>query len=443
MPFSLGTRPTSKLNVLVVYFCNSAPLRSTLRDHLYSFRNYSGHNIIYLNLAVRGIPWYLKTVPIHLVIFHTLFLGRRGVEAGFGRLIKKAEFLKNSNSIKVVIPQDEFIHSEQLCQFINDFNVCHVFSSAPATEWPKIYSSIDRNRINITQVLTGYLDEKTVTRINQLEIGSSERDIDIGYRTQRLGPSTGRHGQIKNDLADVAAERSDRYGLISDISTRNKDILVQDDWFGFLLHCKYTIGVEGGTSILDPIGAIKEKVEEYLALHPSASFEQVEDACFPGIDGSLSLFAISPRHLEACATKTCQILVEGRYNGILSSGEHYIELKRDFSNVDEVFETVKRDDLRAGITERAYKHVVESGKFTYQNFVDIVVDGPLKTFEKLDVPRVVDPWIGFISLCARLADGASWIVVHVMSLPRNFLRKTLSEENFDRIAVWSRRIRRK
>ena len=108
-------------------------------------------------------------------------------------------------------------------------------------------------------------------------------------------------------MADVAAERSDRYGLISDISTRNKDILVQDDWFGFLLHCKYTIGVEGGTSILDPIGAIKEKVEEYLALHPSASFEQVEDACFPGIDGSLSLFAISPRHLEACATKTCQI----------------------------------------------------------------------------------------------------------------------------------------
>ena len=32
---------------------------------------------------------------------------------------------------------------------------------------------------------------------------------------------------------------------------------------------------------------------------------------------SYAFFAISPRHLEAVITKTAQVLVEGRYSGVL------------------------------------------------------------------------------------------------------------------------------
>ena len=88
----------------------------------------------------------------------------------------------------------------------------------------------------------------------------------------------------------------------------------------------------------------------------------------------LQLFAISPRHLEACATKTCQVLVEGSYNGILTAGEHFIELKKDFSNIHLVLDKIKEDKQREHIVNRAYKDIVQSGKYSYNNFVKDVMD---------------------------------------------------------------------
>ena len=107
----------------------------------------------------------------------------------------------------------------------------------------------------------------------------------------------------------------------------------------------------------------------YLAEHPDASFEEVEANCFPGADGGLRYFAISPRHLEACATRTAQVLIEGSYNGILRPGEHYIELRRDFSNLDEVLDLIESDAERARLTEAAYRDVVASGAYTYERLV--------------------------------------------------------------------------
>ncbi|MBT8506740.1 hypothetical protein B1F79_04690 [Coxiella-like endosymbiont of Rhipicephalus sanguineus] len=45
---------------------------------------------------------------------------------------------------------------------------------------------------------------------------------------------------------------------------------------------------------------------------------------------------ISPRHFEAVATKTLQILYEGEYSNILKPWVHYVPLKKDYSNFDEV-----------------------------------------------------------------------------------------------------------
>jgi hypothetical protein len=63
------------------------------------------------------------------------------------------------------------------------------------------------------------------------------------------------------------------------------------------------------------------------------------------------------------------VLVEGEYNGILRPGEHYIELRRDFSNLDEVLDLIEDDTQRESLTEAAYRDVVASGAYTYQRFV--------------------------------------------------------------------------
>jgi hypothetical protein len=40
---------------------------------------------------------------------------------------------------------------------------------------------------------------------------------------------------------------------------------------------------------------------------------------------------------EACMMRTAQVLLEGYYNGIFEPWKHYIPIKKDCSNLDQVF----------------------------------------------------------------------------------------------------------
>ncbi|MDQ3919765.1 MAG: hypothetical protein M3348_14960, partial [Acidobacteriota bacterium] len=322
------------MNILIVYYYkHEYPPRAATIDHIYSFRRYAGHRCFYLNLAFRKVPGYLKEIDFDLVIYHTHFLAARWSRELFAELCERARPLKGLGRARVALPQDEFIHTDLLCDFIREFGVGLVFSAAFASEWPKIYAGLDGAGVCFRTVLTGYLDERTVRRVGRLARRAPARDIDVGYRAWHAAPWLGRHGQLKVRVAEELRKAARGRPLRLDLSTGQGDTLLGDEWHRFLLRCRYTIGAEGGASVLDRDGSLKRRTEEYLAEHPQASFEEVEAACFPGLDGFLNLMALSPRHLEACATRTCQVLVEGRYNGVLEAGRHYIELKKDFGNI--------------------------------------------------------------------------------------------------------------
>ena len=110
----------------------------------------------------------------------------------------------------------------------------HVFSVAPPSEWPKIYDGLDRERVGLSRVLTGYLDEDTVGRIDGILAEGSERTIDIGYRTVPGKPYLGRHAALKAEIAEAVREQADARGLRVDISTRAEDTFFGDDWYRFL-----------------------------------------------------------------------------------------------------------------------------------------------------------------------------------------------------------------
>ncbi len=348
-------------------------LRSSIDDHLYSFRTYSSGRVFYLNLAVRKVPDWVRETHFDTVVYHTSFLGQRWTPELFWSQLERAEGLKGVGDYRIALPQDEFLRAEFICEFVRQFEIDHVFSVAPEGEWPKIYSTLDRDRVRFSQVLTGYLSEDTVARIERIAgHGSDDRPIDIGYRAYGGAPWLGRHGLLKGQIADRFEDVAGAHGLSVDISTSPDDVLSGDDWFRWLTRCKYTIGVEGGASILDRDGTFKERTERYLASNPGAGFDEIEANCFPGEDGKLALFALSPRHLEACATRTCQILVEGDYSGVLEPGTHYIELKRDFSNLNDVLANLRDGELREQITERAFNEVVASGRVSYRHLVTAI-----------------------------------------------------------------------
>lgn len=414
--------------ILVVYGAKSYPLRATTEDHLYCFRRYSGQCCFYFNMLMLRKPWYrkvpffLRQVSFDLVIFYLDLLNLQWPPCSLESFDTQAGYFRTIKAVKVALVQDEFYNTNTLEAFIRDYKVDHVFSLAAASEWPKIYSTVDFDKVRFHRVLPGYLDDKRVAQINRLAGLGSDRPIGIGYRAiqEQNRYWLGRHGFKKIEIAKVFEKRARDFGLETDISTRSEDALLGNAWFEFLLRCRYTIAIEGGASILDQDGSLRVRTEAYLDKHPQASFEEVERTCFPGRDGELGYMAISPKHLEACATRTCQILVEGDYNGILIPGEHYIELKRDYSNLDQVLSDVKQDHLRSQITEKAYQDIVASGKYSYRVFVEEVLGSALP-----ELPKQADAIDSIWYACSRLYEIYQWMNLALLSLLIRLMRKFL------------------
>lgn len=415
------------------------PLRAAIGDHLNSIRRYSGRPCIYVNLAVRSVPRWVARQQIGLVVFHTTLLATRWHPEAFRRLAPRLAALESLSCPRIAIPQDEFLNTDPLVDFLRQFRVDHVFTCAAEHEWQTIYGSLMADGVGLTRVLTGYLERRMVQRIDQLATETGERVIDIGYRSWQPEPWLGRHGMLKGWIADRFLEEGRRLGLRTDISMNPADTLLGDDWYRFLLRCRFTIGAEGGASILDRDGRIRDCVTRYRSEHTEATFDEIEQSCFPGLDGTLDLRAITPRHFEACATRTPQILIEGSYNGILEAGTHYVPLRADFSNIAEVLERMARRDEATEMAERAYRDVVATGRYSYESFVATLLSNappiPRSRTGRSVGTRVITTW-------AQAADRSSWALVWARQHSKRVVRATLQRVGLLGVAKRARARRR-
>jgi hypothetical protein len=370
------------------------PLRAAVEDHLFSWQRHSLYPAVHHNIAF-GFDWAaFEHLPIAAVVLDTLALNIRWSPEYFARKTAPLAALAKFGGPKIAMPQDEFIHTDSLVELLARIGCTHVLSAACPDDARKIYSPL-LPHAHIGNKLTGYLETSTLRRIDALARLAPRRDIDVGYRAWHAEAWLGEHGVLKARIADEARALAPEFpGLRMDVSTAEQDVLAGDDWYRFLLRCRTTLGVEGGASVLDRDGSICARTRAYVREHSHASFEQIRDACFPGQDGSLSLFAIGPRHLEACATRTCQLLVDGEYQGVLRAGQDYLPIRRDFSNLRDVMRASKDDATIKRVAESAWHHVVGSGRYTYAGFVR-------------DVERqIIDPAAAQVR--SRLAD---WLPV--------------------------------
>ncbi|MDE3241904.1 MAG: glycosyltransferase [Nitrospirota bacterium] len=200
------------------------------------------------------------------------------------------------------------------------------------------------------------------------------RPVDLGFRGDRYEDRLlGDRDRAR--MLHAVAERADRWGLVKDMACIRYP---RDEWSRFLGTCKGIVGAESGTAYLERDDRTQEAVKQYLARRPEAPFEEVFDRFFKPYPHPVSGKAVSSRHFEPIGTKTCQILLEGRYNGILQAEEHYISVKPDLSNLDEAIRRFKDDAYRQAMVERAYEYVLAG--HTYRHRVDrllrtVVADG--------------------------------------------------------------------
>jgi hypothetical protein len=359
-----------------------------------------------------------------LIVFHTCVdSARRSDGDYFERVLERARPLAGMSGVKVALPQDECAYTDRLNAFVNAMRIDVVFTCAEESEWKVIYPSVDHTRVRFARVMPGYLDQASLTTISRLMAEARPRSIDIGYRSA-FRAEWGRFGASKKRVADAFQARAAGIGLTLDLSDRSEDFFVGDDWYRFLLRLKYTLGAESGGSLLDVDGTVSKLCRAYVREHPGATFEEIESACFSGRDRTVRLRAAAPRHLEACATRTCQILVEGDYSGILAPWVHYIPVKEDMSNIDEVLRIVREDRLRHSIVEAAHRDIVASGKYTYDAMVSRVLAEAIGNDAKR-VPKSV--MAGLARALNNTADRAAWLKLGATERTKATVRRILPE----------------
>jgi len=179
------------------------------------------------------------------------------------------------------------------------------------------------------------------------------RPIDIGYRSFEAPWYLG--NREKTEIADIFIGAAPRHGLKVDISLDPKDRFDSAGYAAFLNRCRAQIGTESGGDFFELTDTTRNAVNAYMDENPEATWPDVRRRFFDGYGPSTTLRIISGRQVEAAACKTVQILMEGDYNGYLKPGIHYIPLRRDYSNVDDVVRMLRDDALCASLTEAAYQ----------------------------------------------------------------------------------------
>jgi hypothetical protein len=191
---------------------------------------------------------------------------------------------------------------------------------------------------------------------------SAARAVDIGFIGASYPPFIGDVERTRLVQTVAACARS--WNLSCEIRSKN---VPRAEWASFLKRSKGTLGAESGTYYLDRDGEIISRGKAFLASRPDASFDDLHAQVFanPSVK-HVSGKCISSRHFEAIGTRTCQVLLEGDYNGILDPGLHYISVKKDLSDLDHAIERFKDDAHREEIAETAYEYVLDAHTYAHR-----------------------------------------------------------------------------
>jgi hypothetical protein len=275
--------------------------------------------------------------------------------------------LKRFRGLKAAFLQDEYREIQTYWKHLNDLGIDILFSCVPDNEISKVYPADKVPKLRVVNVLTGYVSDRLVRTTVQ---PVAERQIDVGYRTRRMPFWLGRLGHEKWFIAEEFQRRAQSSGLKLDLSTREGERLYGEAWTNFVASCKVVIGVESGASIIDFDGKIERRVDDFVAQKPDATFEEVFDRLLRPFEGSLALHQISPRCFEAAALRTPMVLFEGDYSGVLIPERHFIVLKKDFSNFDEVLSKIRDIAFLQEMANRTYQEVALDPRWSYRSFIE-------------------------------------------------------------------------
>lgn len=366
----------SKPKVLVIHALRPTSRQTTI-DHLLSFHEHLPNaDVQYLHFQ-QPLPKDIGEIAPDLLVVNYDFLNYRFTPLWPFIKSRHKEIAERAGKV-VAIAQDDFWANKLLDNWCMDWGIDRILTASEGG-WDLLYPR-SHQKIEIFESLTGYAKSTNAPVTPPLE----SRSIDLGQRVRTMPAHLGRIGQLKASQATSFAEIARNSGFNVDVSTRVEDSFIGAAWFEFLASCRFTIGMKGGASLIDPYGLIHTKVDSYTKLNPLATYEQIEHACFRGKDTKNEFVAVSPRLFESASAGTCQILPPSNYLDVLNPWDHYLPLNMDLSNSKEILDAMRDIDRCQEIATRARAVLVESGNFDYSRLVNSATAGLLMARHQLD-----------------------------------------------------------
>jgi glycosyltransferase involved in cell wall biosynthesis len=293
-----------------------------------------------------------------------------------------ARKLRDFRGVKILMKQDENYRFREVAQYVGDTGFDVVFTCLPPEAVPLVYPPEVAGRPRFERMLTGYVTPTLRAR----DPLAGPRPIDIGYRGSLQPLSFGWLAYEKRKIGDDVAQMLAGQGLVLDISSRWEDRFGGDAWFDFLSSCKATLGAESGASIFDLQGDLEQRCAGLEAQHASLPTERERSEAvlrdLAELEGNIRYHQISPRHFEAAACGTVQLLYPGAYSGILVPGRHFFLLERDYSNLADAVSFLRDESRRRAMAARAYEEVILDRANWIETFVervDTCIASSLKT----------------------------------------------------------------
>ena len=357
----------------------------TIKNYLDMFQRYSRHQMEYVpatgneECGEKG----LEDFDAVIIFYSIRVCFESHLSASYDNALVK--YKKH----KILMTQDDYDMTEVTRKAIERLGIQTELTVVPDFSIPKVYTKSRFPDVVFFNVLTGYISEEMSQ--NDSTVPIADRKIFIGYRGRDIGFWYGNLGRDKMEIGIKMKKICQERGIPIDIEWTADKRIYTDKWLKWMSSCKATLGTESGSNIYDEYGVIKKNVEKELEDNPDATYEEIFDKYLKDYEGKIVTNALSPKMFEAISLKTVLIMYEGYYSGILKADQHYIALKKDFSNIDDVLNKLQNDKFLQEFADKAYLDIVLNEKLTYKwllSFIDDCIDFKPKVIE-LPMPEVI------------------------------------------------------
>jgi hypothetical protein len=321
--------PRRRVNAVLLLHHTALPGPLNTIEGVRELCRHSQFDVRSVNTAL-GYPSGLDRLEFRSIVLHyTLFY------TGLATLSERyLEFLsRHDDRYLAAFFQDEQSDPEKRLEFCREFGVKCVFTCIDRPHADRVYGSVGVE--TIITVLPGYVGDDLVEAGRRYGLADARRPIDIGYRGRVAPPGAAGAAREKQLIGDVFSQGVDAPDLRLDISNAESDRLHGAAWLRFLGRCRGVLGTESGSDFV---------------VHGD----------------TVPYRTISPRHFEAAALSTTQILYAGRYSGLMEPGVHYISLSKDLADLDEAIDAFRDTAIRRELAANARRDLIESGAVSYR-----------------------------------------------------------------------------